>query len=107
MAVRTITLTNARPVRIEEDNWPIIAQASGEKDRSTNHIIVRHHADGRTIVYAVRLYIDEYHRAGLVLDESVTLDNLLPYISSVGEAAGVPDGIIRQCISDLPPVDLG
>ena len=56
---RTITLTDARPVRIYEDEWPVIASSSwhsGEHESQANEtatIRVRQHADGRVIVYSV------------------------------------------------------
>lgn len=66
---RTITLTDRPPVRIVEEDWPIIAEAygdsyvgsdysrhqqaraHGEVDRYT--LRVRQHANGRTLVYGV------------------------------------------------------
>lgn len=56
---RTITLTDARPVKIYEDDWDVIAQASshnGEHESQANYlwsIRVREHADGRRLVYGV------------------------------------------------------
>lgn len=63
---RTITLSGRPPVRIIEQDWPILAQASGEwyegqvrsqsfraKERTLK---VRQHADGRAIVYGVYQY---------------------------------------------------
>lgn len=112
MAVRTITLTDAPPVRIKEDNWPVIAQASGagvdDLPTTKNNLVVRQHADGRVIVYAVRQCGDEYDRAGYVLDDTSTMvEELPPHIHRVGEQANVPIDIARRCIADLPPVDLG
>lgn len=111
MTVRTITLTDAVPVRIEEDNWPVIAEASGpgfcDLETTQNDLVVREHQDGRFIVYAVRQLDDQYHRAGRVLDDGLNAEELPPYIHNVGEEANVPIDIRRRCIADLPPVDLG
>ena len=108
MAVRTITLTDEAPVRIEEDNWPIIAQASGagvdDSPNTENHVVVRQHEDDRVIVYAVRKCGDAYERAGRVLDFA---EELPQHIRKVGEQADVAPDIVRRCIADLPPVDLG
>lgn len=61
---RTITLTNRPPVKISDDQWPTIAEASGDsfgsnfqarqsnRDQCDNYTLkVRQHADGRTLVY--------------------------------------------------------
>jgi hypothetical protein len=66
---RTITLTDRPPVRIREDEWPMIAQGSGDSYAGNDYgkhqqalargevdeytLRARQHADGRVIVYAV------------------------------------------------------
>ena len=62
MATRTITLTGRPPVRIDEENWPLIASAKdkehdGQVECQANRMSkwfvgVRQHKDGRAIVYA-------------------------------------------------------
>lgn len=64
---RTITLTDRPPVKIHEDQWPVIAMGSAYDDDSsqpgnspnrewTRQIRVRRHEDGRVIVYGVYEY---------------------------------------------------
>ena len=59
---RTITLTNSRPVRISDSDWPILASSDwtehdGQVQCQANRqtwawINVRQHVDGRTLVYS-------------------------------------------------------
>ncbi len=71
--IRTITLTNRAPVKIQEAEWPVIASAKDDSNATSNFrpdyeideysINVRQHADGRTIVYAVlSAAIAEWHQ---------------------------------------------
>ena len=63
---RTITLTGRAPVRISEDDWPVIASATwndhdGEYEFEANRraeaqVRVRQCADGRTLVYGTYRY---------------------------------------------------
>ena len=114
---RTITLTDRPPVRIREADWPVIASAVGdsrtrpeEPDYETDDyaVRVRQHADGRTIVYSV---VDgattwtgtESRREGELLDAGA---DVAAAIRRVGEEAEIPDHLIRDCIADLPAVEL-
>ena len=82
--MRTITLTDRAPVRINEAEWPVIAAASykdfdGQYDFQANRtwkieFRVRQHADGRAIVYATYDYSSQFqneageaYRIGVVL----------------------------------------
>lgn len=90
---RTITLTGRPPVKIKEDEWPIIASAKGDSYRGNDDygrhrqalgqgecdeysLHVRQHADGRTLVYGVlsaaiaawrQPAAGESHRGGVLL----------------------------------------
>ena len=124
---RTITLTGRAPVTIREDRWPIIAKAHGnsnptgaEQDPARHsqavhrgeldiyHLIVRQHADGRTIVYAI---LDgagawtgtEDRRGGELLEPGA---DIATAILRVGVDVGIPRDVIRECIADLPAEDL-
>jgi hypothetical protein len=128
-ATRTITLTDRRPVRIVEEDWPVIAMSA---DDSWNHpdysryqqalnqgeldkysIRVRQHADGRTIVYAVFVGATAWtgngdKRDGEILKSKtgINYDDIVASIKEVGEACGLPEHVINDCIADLPPEDL-
>lgn len=124
---RIITLTNRAPVKIREDEWPVIAFAvgdsfrgdvgrytqakqQGEIDRYSLH--VRQHADGRMLVYGV-LNATEAHwrqpaggdsrREGDVI---AFTDDVAVTIRRVGERCNLPRAIIDACIADLPAVEL-
>lgn len=73
MSQRTITLTGRPPVKINEDNWPVLASASdsehdGQVECQANRksswwIKVRQHEDGRAIVYAGYSYTANWQNA--------------------------------------------
>jgi len=125
---RTITLTDRRPVQIDEQEWPVIARADGssfgdgdpsryEQARHRGEIdeyimIVRQHADGRALVYAVvSAAISAWsqpaggvdYRGGELLEPG---EDLVEAIRRVGQAAAtesvMPTHMIRECIADLP-----
>lgn len=125
---RTITLTGRAPVKIREDQWPVIAQADGDSYRGNDYgrhnqavhqgecdqytLRVRQHEDGRAIVYGI---LDaaiaawnapaggETRRGGETLDAGA---DLAAAIRRVGESCELPDRIIRECIADLPAEEL-
>lgn len=112
----TITLSDAPPVRVRADEWPIVARADdhdGAVECQANHvwwILVRRHVDGRTIVYGD---LDSgpggVHAgwrgasAGYLLrdaDPEATIRAIRRVAGVVGEDLG------DRVIADLPPVDL-
>lgn len=120
---RTITLTGRAPVRIVEEEWPVLAradgdsaaasirrdyarheQAAGQGELDDYALRVRRHADGRVLVYglcdgATAWTGTESRRGGELLDRG---DDVIAAIRRVGEDCCLPDGIIRDCIADLP-----
>lgn len=124
---RTITLTGLPPVKIREDQWPTIAEASGDSYRGNDYarhqqavhqgecdkytLKVRQHADGRALVYGI---LDaaisawnapaggEDFRGGELAQGA----DIPAAIRRVGESCHLPDSIIRECIADLPAVEL-
>jgi hypothetical protein len=108
----TIILTDRAPVKIRDDQWPLIASAKthdgGQHEHQANRtwsIRVRQHEDGRAIVYAIygsNWQNEHGRRAGALL----TADESIPdAIRRVGTAAGCVD-CIDGCIADLPAVKL-
>jgi hypothetical protein len=100
---RTITLTDRPPVKVKEDDWPIIATGSADDDDSdgrgnqpnrewTRTIRVRQHEDGRAIVYGVYDYSTNFQGAngaaakrGTLLAAPVTPDQIIAAIRVVGD----------------------
>ena len=128
---RTITLTGRAPVKIVEDNWPIIAHGhwldhDNQYESQANRrwridIRVRQHADGRAIVYGVYDYDTafqgeacEVHRVGSLLNAGADLPAAIK-----AEGKALIDRIIDEvlhrhvcdsvdaCIADLPAEVLG
>lgn len=127
---RTITLTDRPPVRVREDQWPVIAHGSyknwdNQYDFQANRtwkidIRVRRHEDGRAIVYGLYDYDTHFqnekceaHKVGALLAP----DGDLP--STIKEAAEqmikrVSDDDMHwhiraaadECIADLPAQEL-
>lgn len=127
LKTRIITLTNQRPVKIREDEWPAIAEASGDSfkgdvgryeeaihqgecDKYT--LKVRQHKDGRCIVYGVTLgAIPEWkqpaggksYRGGELLEKG---EDVIEAILRVGKDCRIVDSVIQECIGNMPPEEL-
>jgi len=108
---RTITLTDAAPVRIRDADWPVIAQSTWYVERHECDatrvwwLKVRQHADGRVIVYGglnTRWEGEHNRRAGIVLDKG---EYVVGAIKSVAALVGA-DKCQDACISSLPPVEI-
>ena len=109
---RVITLTDAQPVRVREDLWPIIASArdwDGEHESQAFrrwYLTVRQHADGRSIVYG-RYTTQWQGEANRVGGERLSASADIPAaIRRVGEHVGVSDAMIDSCVADLPVQDI-
>lgn len=130
---RTITLTGRAPVRIREDEWPVIASATERPgsfhngtpvpDSETDLYVlrVRQHADGRTLVYGVVdaatawTHTEDWRGGELLVpsgtgplspdDGRVVPDQeIAAAVARVGR--GMPASVVRECIADLPAEDL-
>ena len=75
---RTITLTDRPPVRVKEDQWPLIAHGAYNEFQANRtrkiDFRVRRHQDGRAIVYGVYDYDTRFqgekceaHKVGALL----------------------------------------
>lgn len=131
MSKRTITLTGRPPVSIEDEAWPIIAQASyhdfdNQYDFQANRhwkgsVRVRQHEDGRVIVYAVCTYASQFQnesgyqqKAGELLGVGATTEQITAAIHRVhgtidGDEGGRPlqwKLLAEECIADLPAEEL-
>ena len=106
--LRTITLTDRAPVRIDVDQWPVIASAADCNDRAIPSqasrewsIHVRKHEDSRRLVYGVHQsqWSNENSRRGGYLTDT---DGTVGAIHDVAESISAPDGLAADCIADLP-----
>ena len=130
---RTITLTGRRPVKINDDQWPLIASAS-DKDWDGQHecqanciskwfVGVRQHDDGRAIVYATYSYSSNWVNArnfaskrGVLLSAGASDDDINSAISEVcddiasaehkDDDASRWDGLMHECVADMPAESL-
>ena len=123
-AQRTITVTGRRPVKIYDEEWPVIAVAEGDSygprdcgryqqalaqlELDTYLLCVRQHADSRVIVYAVfraaTVWTGNKTRSGGEL--LATGADIPAAIRRVGRDCSIPDSVIRECIADLPAEEL-
>lgn len=125
---RTITLTGRPPVRIVEEYWPILADASYH-DYDNQHefqafrhwrgfVRVRGHEDGRKIVYSKCWHTTQHQgerdtkqSAGELLDPS---DDVVEAIKRVhaqldwelGGRGSEGKLLADECIADLPAEDI-
>lgn len=107
---RKITLTDERPVLVTDEEWPVVASASHDKDGSGNqanrrqYMRVRQHADGRCLVYgwSESSWQGEHGRqAGF----RATPDDCPRQLRMVAGLVGIEEWLVMQCISDLPAQD--
>lgn len=111
---RTITLTDRRPVAIDEDEWPVIGSAYSDasevlRPSSRAWLKVRQHQDGRTIVYGgtecTESTMHRGIRAGVLSDAIPTASELGAHIRRVASLVNASD-IAQDCIASLPAEEL-
>lgn len=122
----TIAMSERRPLRIDKEEWPIIAEAdwwNGEHESQANYvrrIKVREHDDGRRIVYG--FYGAGQGGApigfrgsagGFLIDWPVPVQQRDPQVRESFEAETIrairrvggiisDDGLASACIADMP-----
>lgn len=117
---RVITLSAGPPVRIRQDEWPVIAVERSHPREYHPHVrrvhdpraralrkrwlFVRRHADGRTLVYGGTDTIWDVRimRAG----ELVPASDVAGAITRVARDIGGSAQFARDAIARLPPVEL-
>jgi|SRR5216684_86479 len=132
----TITLTGRAPVKITKDEWPVVASADdswhdGEVECQANRtkswkLIVRQHADGRTLVYGIYASMSHWQgessenvRGGEMFTvEGATADEvgdtapIIAAIFRVAEDLSTRSGqeefhrLSHECVADLPAVEV-
>jgi len=130
-----VKLTGRAPVRIVDDDWPIIASASEDKNDDKNNVeyqanrvwkwrlkVRENEKDGRVLVYGSYHYSSNYlsdrsynHYRGVLLDSNCKDEDIVNAIFKVAkelkEATGGKDGelfdeLAYECVEDLEPVDI-
>ena len=106
-----ITLTNARPVRVSNEDWPVIVLHDHteiqEDGLSTEyHLRVRKHAadDQQCIVYGWSLAL-RGTGAKIKLNGGYRcrLDQSALFLRNVGAHIMAPKAFVLECITKLPP----
>jgi hypothetical protein len=116
---RTITLTGRPPVKIYEDEWPVIATASDRPGSFVNgtpvpdyetdslSLRVRQHEDGRVLVYGVLDAATAWTgsrdwRGGVLLERG---QDIAAAILAVARDGGLQD-LAAECVADLPAEEI-
>lgn len=106
---RIITMTDRAPVKIRDEEWPVIASARQDGgDTRTWLIYVRQHQDGRALVYGIHntgWHDERDRRSGFLLEGIVTEAEIVHAIHMAAGAIGAI-GLAAECIGDLPPVEV-
>lgn len=109
---RIVTLTDRAPVRIIEDEWPVIAtgfDCDSEHAFQANRtwrVTVRRHEDGRTLVYGrfdSRYAHDHDIRAGYLLPND---EDVVDVIRTVTSEIGANVHVSSVCIANLPAEEI-
>lgn len=110
---RIVTLSNRAPVKIREDEWPVIASSSWcdnpqipvQANRRA-WLKVRQHDDGRTLVYGgteSSWQGERDLRSGVLLDKG---SDIAAAIYHVADDLGHVDDLAAEAVGDLPAEEL-
>lgn len=117
----TITMSERRPLRIDPNEWPVIAQAdwyNGEHECQANtirRIKVREHNDGRRIVYGFARagnggqHVGTINPAGgFIVMPLEGRDNDEETIRAIRRVGGILDDdyLADRCIADMPAEEI-
>ncbi len=107
---QTIHLTGRPAVRIQEDDWPVIARAIWHDAEtpalSTDRawVRVRRHVDGSTIVYGLRAEGSFEQKVGFLIDfEDAELEDVTEAIQKTCSLVGIDPQLV---FDDMPPEPL-
>lgn len=109
---RIITLTGQPPVRIQPEDWPLIARAEDwtgthRRDAAKRwRLEVLQHDDGRAIVageYVTLWEGDRDYEGGELVPAG---GDIVAAIRRIAEEIGGDARLVQRCIADLPAVDL-
>ena len=127
----TVTLTGRPPVRIDKNQWGVVARASDEDydnqyrfqaNRTSDYWIVVRERDGKYLVYAGYTYATQFQgesnrseRAGELLEPGASMADVVSAIQRVAKTMQAQVGaedepavadtfarLGRECIADLP-----
>lgn len=122
-----VQLSGQKRIIIRPSEWKIIARAYGnsysgndvviERQARLNdqldeyHLVVREHADGRALVYAIFnagcVNGNTSHAGGRIITLGKERDyQITRWIRDVGNEIGIPSHIIRACLGTLNPEKL-
>jgi hypothetical protein len=127
----TITLTGKPPVKIQKDQWPVLAAADehehdGQVEPQANRtatwkLLVRQHEDGRAIVYGIHSFDSHWQnergrdvRGGELVPAGADLPAAIHRVAAELEArllesvwsTGVFPRLAHECTANLPAVEL-
>jgi hypothetical protein len=131
MNITEITLTNAPPIRIREDEWPVLAESCYQwHDGIAQHatravdidIRIREHADGRLLVYGVYDFdTTRQEEKGVVTRAGKFFEAGADQVAAINEVGAILEAQVADvrpedaanvrvavdcCISNLPMMDV-
>lgn len=100
-----IHLTDAPPISVDEDEWPVIARSiyfdgmTAKSSQSRSWARVRQHADGRRIVYGLRERNNVIMRSGFL----VPAESEEAFFAAVRRTCTLVELEPQSLFDDMPP----